>query len=451
MNKILATLLFTFTFFACWAANLPVNIDMNRFFNEKHQTKFEINYQVKYNNLSFVGFQKGYFADLTVKIEILKSDSVITQKEFTNKIGVSSQNDAESEQKSFMDKISLVLSGKSYKIRITFTDPKSTNSKTWVKDLIELPVDRSLSDIELSKSIATADTTRYMEKFRRNNKIYLVEPSHVFYPALQDSMYIYYQMFGPTNGTGGSISFEMEYRLLKDKTILRSWETSTQSTSSLTNIQTCISLKDLPYGLLDLKIIRKSGSKPDTVTTFFSLGEIKEDFISILPKIAEEISLLKYFYPKSKLSSLDVLSNDGKKRMTTQLWISLAAEENQPVLQWTTLIKNRISYANKFYSHFKPGWESDMGRIYIRMGVPDDISKRVTSDDTKFVQKDYQIWKYTKSGRSYVFIDIQMNGNYKMIYAKNDEKENSQADWQRYLGKNFQEEDLEKDSSYPTE
>jgi len=96
-------------------------------------------------------------------LEILKADSVITQKEFTNRIGVSNQHDAESDQKSYMDKISLVLGGKNYLIRISFTDPKTGNSRVWKQDLIELPMDHLISDIELSKSILPADSTRYLE------------------------------------------------------------------------------------------------------------------------------------------------------------------------------------------------------------------------------------------------------------------------------------------------
>jgi GWxTD domain-containing protein len=449
MNKLWVTFLFTITLAACWASSLPVAIDMNRFLNEKSQTRFEINYKIKYKDLSFVAYNKGLFADLTVKIEILKGDSVITQKEFTNRIGVSSQIDAESEQKSYLDKISLVLSGKSYKIRIGFTDPKTNNTRVWNQELVELNTDQTISDIELSKSIIQADTTRFLEKFRRINRIYMVEPSHVFYPVLQDSIFVYYQVYGLIKISGDLNKYEIEYRLLKDKEMIRSWEKSSHSTSNTVNIEAGISLKELPFGLYDLEILVKSGLKNEKSTTFFVLGEIKEDLVGIMPKMEDEIALLKYFEPNSKLISLESLSVEGKKRMINQLWNSIATENNLSLLQWTTQLKDRISYANRYYSHFKPGWESDMGRIYIRMGAPDDIRKEITSDDTKFVQKDFQIWKYANNDRVYVFIDIQMNGNYKMIYAKNDDKERSQANWQRYLGKDFEEDDLEKDTYTP--
>jgi GWxTD domain-containing protein len=433
----------------CWAATLPVAIDMNRFLDDKHHTKFEINYQVKYKNLSFVEKNKGYFADLIVQVEILKGDSVLTQKEFTNKIGVSSQNDADSDQKSYMDKISLVLAGISYKIRITFTDPKTKNTKVWNQDLIELPMNHSLSDIELSKSIIPADTTKFMLKFRRNNWIYMVEPSHVYYPANQDSMYVFYQLYGLSNEKDEELSYETEYRLIKEGKDVRTWKTDGKAASSPVNVQKGISIKDLPFGLYDLEILYKSGLTAEKSSNYFVLGEIKEEFAGVFPRMEDETVLLKYFFPNTKLASLGSLSSEAKKRMVNQLWTSQASEHKMTVQQWTTQVKERVSYANRYYSHFKPGWETDRGRIYIRMGAPDDITKGNTSDDSKFVQKDYQVWKYASNDRVYVFIDIQMNGNYKMIYAKNDDNESSLADWKRYLGESFDENDLEKDSSYP--
>lgn len=446
----MVTILFALALMSCWAATLPVAIDMNRFLNDKQQTKFEINYQVKYMNLSFQKASKGYFADLTVKLEILKADSVITQKEFTNKIGVTNLNDTESDQKSYLDKISLVLGGKSYKMRITFTDPRSTNSRVWTQDLIELSAERSISDIELSKKILPADTTRYMEKFRRFNWVYIVEPSHVFYPVLQDSMFVYCQVYGLTKDIVGNYPFVTEYNLLKDNIMIRTWQLKNTSKFATTSCQSGVYLKGLPYGLYDLEIVLRNGSKSEKTSTFFVLGEVKEDFISIFPKLDEEVSLLKYFVPNSKLSSIESLSNDAKKRMITKFWTSVASDNSVAIADWTTMIKDRISYANKFYSHFKPGWQTDRGRIHIRNGYPDDIIKGSTPEDAKFIQKEYQIWKYTKNDRVYIFIDIQMNGNYKLIYAKNDDKENSLADWQSYMGKDFDENDLEKDSSYPT-
>ena len=89
-------------------------------------------------------------------------------------------------------------------------------------------------------------------------------------------------------------------------------------------------------------------------------------------------------------------------------------------------ISERVDYANYYYSHFERGWTSDMGRIHIRRGKPDDIEVGTSSDEARFVRKDYQIWKYQGRQKAvYLFTDIQMNGNYRLIYVEGDQRESS--------------------------
>jgi Zn/Cd-binding protein ZinT len=116
----------------------------------------------------------------------------------------------------------------------------------------------------------------------------------------------------------------------------------------------------------------------------------------------------------------------------------MAYSTNRSVQSIMDLVQKRIDYANRNFSHFKQGWTSDMGRIYIRNGAPDDIQRDTSSDESRFVRKDYQIWKYASGKKPvYLFIDIQMNGNYRLIYVENDELEASNPDWMRYVGADF--------------
>ena len=63
-----------------------------------------------------------------------------------------------------------------------------------------------------------------------------------------------------------------------------------------------------------------------------------------------------------------------------------------------------------------------------------------TGLDTKYTQKEYQIWKYRISDYlTYLFIDLQQNGDYRLIYSDGDEREGSWADWPSYLGSDFDE------------
>jgi GWxTD domain-containing protein len=138
------------------------------------------------------------------------------------------------------------------------------------------------------------------------------------------------------------------------------------------------------------------------------------------------------------------MTKEAKRRYISSFWSAMAAQLNQPTEDIIQSYKQRVDYTNAKYSHFEKGWKSDMGRIYIRNGPPSDVEEDTTSDEKRFVPKDYQIWKY--SGRVnavYIFVDIPMNGNFKLVYARNDEQESTLPNWRRYLGTDFDESSLE--------
>jgi len=81
----------------------------------------------------------------------------------------------------------------------------------------------------------------------------MVEPSHIFYPVSQDSMFVYYQVYSLNKNINGDYPYEIEYSLVKDAVKVRSWEIKSTASSNTATIQSGISLKDLPFGLYDLR------------------------------------------------------------------------------------------------------------------------------------------------------------------------------------------------------
>jgi GWxTD domain-containing protein len=68
----------------------------------------------------------------------------------------------------------------------------------------------------------------------------------------------------------------------------------------------------------------------------------------------------------------------------------------------------RVRYAEQHFQGFGPGWRSDMGRIYIRFGPPDQIETRpatVQSPQT-------EIWYYSQPYRRLIFVDREGFGRF---------------------------------------
>ena len=160
----------------------------------------------------------------------------------------------------------------------------------------------------------------------------------------------------------------------------------------------------------------------------------------VFSNLKDEYKLVSYFLSPNQRRYYKKLDSENKWEYISAFWkaqdLNPATEGNEFLLEIIT----RIEYCNKHYSHFSKGWKTDIGRIYIKHGKPFEILKLNTGVNTKYAQKDYQIWKYRISSfKTYIFIDLHQHGDYRLIYSDGDEKEGSWVDWQNYLGSDFDE------------
>ena len=68
----------------------------------------------------------------------------------------------------------------------------------------------------------------------------------------------------------------------------------------------------------------------------------------------------------------------------------------------------RVRYAEHHFQGFGPGWRSDMGRIYIKFGPPDQIESRPPSA----TDPQLEIWYYNQPYRRFVFADREGFGRF---------------------------------------
>lgn len=68
----------------------------------------------------------------------------------------------------------------------------------------------------------------------------------------------------------------------------------------------------------------------------------------------------------------------------------------------------RVAFAERRFQGFGPGWRSDMGRIYIRYGPPENVDSRPASAQSPQAE----IWYYSNPPRRFTFIDREGFGRY---------------------------------------
>ncbi len=440
MNKF-KTFLFLFGLFSILSAKeLSVYVDQNRFFDESENTIIEINYQVQYNELEFIRTELGFEASLKVNYALEKKDKIIFSDEFSNKIILKNQEIINS-PKGFNDKVIFTLSKSGFKIIINFTDTNTGNSMSWDYDFEVLPAGSLVSDIEFSNEIKI-DSTNFMQKFHRGQYLFLVNPKHIF-TNLQKNIFLYYELGNFKQDNAGNCNLSETISIINNdgENIQEITNNIIEKKGKIAAIKKInINNYDSGYYELILKIEDKIENKLTVKKDYFSVKIPKIMEKRMFVNIESEYKLIKYFLSSSQIKVWRSLSENGKKNFIDRFWFSNDPDPTTEENEFYELIKERMKYCNEHFSYFSDGWETDRGRIYIRNGKSDEILKCETGLYTKYAQKEYHIWKYrTKVNRTYIFLDMQSAGNYKIIYADNDESENTISNWKDHLGKDFDE------------
>jgi len=134
------------------------------------------------------------------------------------------------------------------------------------------------------------------------------------------------------------------------------------------------------------------------------------------------------------------LEDEDKRIFLKRFWENRDPNPVTSQNEFVEEVKVRVNYANTHFSHYQDGWESARGRIYIKYGPPFEIINDVTGINTKYTQKEYQVWKYRlNQNTTYIFLDLGGYGDYRLIYSENDDDEITLPDWRSYLGNSFKE------------
>ncbi|MBN2461066.1 MAG: GWxTD domain-containing protein [Candidatus Cloacimonetes bacterium] len=438
LTAVLLTLGFLLSAFIPISAEITLFVDAINFLDYENNTLLTVIYQVPYNQLQFVRTDIGFLADLKVNFEIFREDSLVYDKNFTNKIIVTAEDVTYTEE-GYTDKISITLSRGGYRIQLVFTDLNSLETGAWSKLCELLPENAMISEIEFSHDVR-ADTTISQDKFHRGDQLFFPEPDHIFNLDRTQTMYIYYEFQNFSHGENGNTDLLENLVISRDDVILQEIPDRILSDKEWLPRLKRIDLSSLESGLYKLDVVLRDNisGREETRSDLFSVMVKKQKKQHMFTDSEEEYQLMRYFWHSSQLKNWKELSQDGKANLVDRFWSSFDPDPFTTENEFFLEIKKRIEYCNNFFSHFADGWTTDRGRIYIRQGAPDETRDLTTGLNTRLGTKDLTIWKYRgKKNLTYLFLDVQTSGNFKLIYAENDDLESSLSDWESYLGEDF--------------
>lgn len=159
-----------------------------------------------------------------------------------------------------------------------------------------------------------------------------------------------------------------------------------------------------------LVTFKKSGSNTKSQLRFY----LEKPFFKS-KRFLERIDELMYIASQSFIDSLKQASSEKRIKLWKRFWEDKdptpSTEKNEAMEEYFT----RVDYANAhFKSPFLPGWKTDMGKIYIKFGPPDEVEKHLFELNSK----PYEIWYYYKRGLKFIFVDNYNLGHYTLVYPR---------------------------------
>jgi GWxTD domain-containing protein len=124
------------------------------------------------------------------------------------------------------------------------------------------------------------------------------------------------------------------------------------------------------------------------------------------------IDQLRYIAKEGEMSQMqEAKTEEEKQAKFLEFWKKRDPNPNTPRNEKMELFYTRVDYANRHFSHYREGWRTDMGMIYIIFGPPSDVSRHPFEVDTK----PYEVWRYYDINYDFVFQDESGFGDYRLL------------------------------------
>ena len=383
----------------------------------------EIYYSYNRRELEFLPEEPGT-AIATILMQLIIKDE--QGKEVENRLWTtSSQAGSVEEAKTvdfmIIDVIGIRLKPGNYLITLQARDANSMATgeailKAKVRDFSKNQL--QMSDLELAFNIAD-DTTN--GRFFKAGKKIIPNPSRIF-TRERSMLYFYGELYNLVFDPQAKPDYTLDFSVL-DTTGKQIKEYGEQTHAKPGNSAVIISGINIgPLGggeyLLQVEAQDKqTGQKVSSTKKFMIFREKTADEI-----IGEQIKQFKqdviYIASPSELSIFDQLNNVGKKNYIDEFWKKKDPTPGTPENEFKTEHYRRIAYANATYSRSSSsddGWNTDMGRIYIRYGEPSEIERHPSTRG----EKPWEKWNYNdiQGGVYFIFLDEDGYGVYRLVHS----------------------------------
>ena len=131
-----------------------------------------------------------------------------------------------------------------------------------------------------------------------------------------------------------------------------------------------------------------------------------------IKEIDEAIEQVQYIAKEGEMDTLKSATTlEEKQKLFLDFWKRRNPNPNTAHNEKMLEYYGRVAYANKHFTHYRPGWKTDMGMVFIVLGPPGSVDRHPFEIDSK----PYEIWSYYDLNYQFVFVDESGYGDYRLI------------------------------------
>lgn len=300
-----------------------------------------------------------------------------------------------------------------YQLHLYFTDKTSNQTIKIEEEITVRSIENQslcLSDIQIANIIEASEEK---SKFVKHGKKIISNTDRTF-----NANYLYAEFYFEiynlkVHQNNESNSFTFCYQILDaDNNLVTESSNRFSKPDSTSAINFSVPTRLMENGRYQLTIqVIDNDSRMTAAgnTTFFI------DKTMTIDKISEEdemLDILKNVTNRREISKIRKVTGLRRKQALANFWRSMdpspATPENEFMIEFYT----RLNYVNKAFSLTdQKGWKTDRGKIFLRYGSPDKISR---SDDNEQWERT-EVWHYFDKNSKFIFIDQFGYGDYKLV------------------------------------
>jgi GWxTD domain-containing protein len=135
-----------------------------------------------------------------------------------------------------------------------------------------------------------------------------------------------------------------------------------------------------------------------------------------IPRTVKDLDLaieqIRYIAKEGELSlMMEAKTPEEKQEKFLEFWKRRDPNPNTPRNEKMELYYARVDYANRHFSHYREGWRTDMGMVYIIFGPPNDVERHPFEVDSK----PYEVWRYYDLNQEFYFVDESGFSDYRLL------------------------------------